>query len=107
MPIDALELCALLIIAAPTWLWYASLPVRERALAATKAACRAEDLLLLDDTIAIVGIGLRRADDGRMRLCRVYGFEYSDSGDDRRAGRIVMLGGEVLVISLNLTNVAG
>ena len=99
---DFFDLLGLLLLAAAVWLWLDSLKAREMAVSATKAACSAESLLLLDDTVAIARISPARDDDGVFRVRRVYGFEYSDTGNDRTAGSIVMLGSRVLVINLNL-----
>ncbi|MDP1734844.1 MAG: DUF3301 domain-containing protein [Sulfuritalea sp.] len=99
---DLLDLLGLLLLAATAWLWLDSLKARETAVSATKAACNGEHLLLLDDTVAIQRIRLGRDDDGVLRIRRIYGFEYSDTGNDRRTGSIVMLGSRVLVINLNL-----
>jgi hypothetical protein len=99
---DWLEIFGILLLAAAGWLWLDSLKARETAVAATKLACNSEGLLLLDDTVAIAGIGLGRDDEGTARIRRIYGFEYSDTGNDRQAGSIVMLGSRVLVINLNL-----
>jgi hypothetical protein len=98
---DFLDLLGLLSLAAAGWLWMDSLKARETAVAAAKAACRAERLLLLDDTVAITRISLGRDDDSVLHLRRLYGFEYSDTGDDRRAGSVLMLGGQVRVIRLD------
>lgn len=97
---DFLEILGLLLLAATGWLWFDSLKAREAAVSAAKAACHSEDKLLLDDTVAIQRIGLGRDDDGVLRIRRLYNFEYSDTGNDRCTGRIVMLGSQVLVINL-------
>ena len=99
---DLLDILGLLLFGGIGWLWYDSLNVRETAIAATKAACKSEDLLLLDDTVAIQRLSLGRDSDGVARIRRIYSFEYSDTGNDRSAGSIVMLGERVLVINLNL-----
>jgi hypothetical protein len=99
---ELFDLLALLLLAATGWLWLDSLKARETAVAAAKAACTAESLLLLDDTVAITRIGFGRDDDGVLRVRRIYGFEYSDTGNDRTTGSIAMLGSQVLVINLNL-----
>ena len=99
---DLLDLFGLLLLGGAGWLWFDSLKARETAVAAAKAACVAEHLLLLDDTVAIARIGLGRDDDGALRIRRVYGLEYTDTGNERTAGSIVMLGSRVLVINLNL-----
>ena len=99
---DLLDLLGLLLLAATAWLWLDSLKAREMAVPAAKAACNSEHLLLLDDTVAIMRLGLARDGGEGLRLRRIYGFEYSDTGNDRSAGSIVMLGSRVLVINLNL-----
>ncbi|MCX7147994.1 MAG: DUF3301 domain-containing protein [Rhodocyclales bacterium] len=99
---DLLDLLGFLLLAATAWLWLDSLKAREQAVAAAKAACNSEDLLLLDDTVAILRISLSRDEDGILRIRRIYGFEYSDTGNDRSTGSIVMRGSRVVVINLNL-----
>ena len=102
---DFFDLIGILLFAGGGWLWYDSLNVREIAIAATKAACASEDLLLLDDTVAIQRLSLGRDSDGVLRLRRIYGFEYTDTGNDRSPGSIVLLGERVLVINLNLPEI--
>lgn len=99
---DLLDLFVLLLFAGGIWLWLDSLRTRELAMQATRAACASEQLLLLDDTVAIRRLSLRRDGHGVLRLQRVYDFEYSDTGNDRAAGSVVLLGHRVLVINLNL-----
>mgnify|MGYP003578141320 CR=1 FL=1 len=38
--------------------------------------------------------------DGVLRLRRIYGFEYSETGDSRRKGSVVMLGARVAVVHI-------
>jgi hypothetical protein len=97
---DLLDLLGLLLLAAIGWLWLDSLKAREAAVLAARAACRSEDLLLLDDTVTISRLRLARDGEGVMRIQRIYGFEYSDTGNDRQAGSLVMLGSRVLTIRL-------
>jgi hypothetical protein len=97
---DLLELLGLLLLVATAWLWLDSLKAREAAVAAAKAACVSEDLLLLDDTVAIAQLRLARDGEGVLRIRRVYGFEYSDTGNDRHSGSVLVLGSRVLVINI-------
>ena len=89
------EVWALAAIAVLGWLWYDSMRARERAVAAGARACERERLQFLDETVECVSLRPVRDEGGRMLLRRVYRFEFSDNGDNRRAGSIVMLGGEV------------
>ena len=81
----------MLVLAAGGWFVWDSLRVREAANAALRAACKVEGLLFLDDTVALDSLWPVRNDEGQLTLRRIYAFEYSDTGDRRRKGRIVML----------------
>ncbi|MCL2344549.1 MAG: DUF3301 domain-containing protein, partial [Desulfobulbus sp.] len=62
----------------------------------------AEDgLQFLDDSV--VGRSLRPARDaaGQLRWRRVYSFEFSDTGDNRRSGSVTLLGDEVEFLHLH------
>jgi len=87
-----LDILALTLAAAGLWLVWDSLKTRELANAAMRDACRLEGLLFLDDTVALESLRPARDAEGRVRLRRVYGFEYSDTGSNRRRGRLTMLG---------------
>ena len=89
------EAAALLVIAAGIAFWIDSLRARERALAAGRAACERSGLQLLDETVAGAGLRLARNDDGELRIRRVFVFEFSDTGNNRRRGSVVVLGAQV------------
>ena len=89
------EIIALLSLAALVWLWFDSMRARERALALGKRACERDGLMFLDETVECVSLGFARDAGGRLRLRRTYNFEFSDTGNNRRNGSVVMLGGEV------------
>lgn len=92
---ELLELLVLALLGAAVWLWLDSLKAREIGVKAAQAACADEGLQFLDDTVAIRSLRLIRDDDGRLRLRRIYGFEYSDTGDNRRPGTVTLLGQRV------------
>ena len=75
--------------------WIDSLRARERALAAGRAACERYSLQFLDDTVAFTRLRLARDEEGQMKIKRTYTFEFSDTGNNRRHGAIVMLGGQL------------
>jgi len=97
--LELLGAAALVLLA---WLWLDSLRARDAAVAAARSACEAEGLLLLDDTVAIAGMRIGRGSDGRVRLQRAYDFEYSDSGNNRIKGSIVLLGRAVIMLNVGL-----
>ncbi|MBA3032408.1 MAG: DUF3301 domain-containing protein [Gammaproteobacteria bacterium] len=100
MPI--FEIISLLILFALAWLWFDSVKVRDIAVKAAQAACLAEDLQLLDATVSITSLKPARDENGQMVLRRVYAFEYSDTGNNRRPGSIGLLGQEVLFVNVGL-----
>lgn len=100
MPI--FEIFSLLLLAAIAWLWLDSLKAREVAVRAARAACAADGLLLLDDTVAIANLKPVRDDDGHVKLQRAYGFEYSDTGNNRLKGSVVLLGHRVTLLNVGL-----
>ena len=89
------EAWALAVLLLLGWLWFDSMRARERALAAASRACERDGLQFLDDTVECVSLRPARSDEGRVGLRRIYRFEFSDSGDSRRGGSIVMLSGKV------------
>ena len=89
------ELAAIVAIVAGILLWADSLRARERAVRAGRSACERYELQFLDDTVSFARMRLARNEDGELRIARTYLFEFSDTGNNRRQGAIVMLGGEV------------
>lgn len=96
-----MEILSLILIAACAWFWFDSLKARESALLAARKACEAEGLQLLDETVAFAGMRPERDGDGRMRLRRVYRFEFSDTGDNRHQGSVAVLGSRVCLINID------
>ena len=89
------ESLALLALVAAAVLWADSLRARERAVRAGRSACERYQLQFLDDTVSFARMRLARDDGGQLKISRTYTFEFSDTGNNRRQGAIVMLGGEV------------
>jgi hypothetical protein len=82
----------MLVGAFATWLWHGH-GIRERALLLVRRHCEREQVQLLDDNVALRKIGLVADARGRRRLGRVYGFEFTVTGEQRHRGTIVMFGG--------------
>jgi hypothetical protein len=89
------ELWAIVAIVVAVLLWTDNLRARERAVRAGRSACERYDLQFLDDTVSFARMRLARNEEGELRIARTYTFEFSDTGNNRRQGAIVMLGGEV------------
>lgn len=96
----------LLVLGGLAWLWFDSFAAREAGIRAVRTACEADGLQLLDETIVLSSLRLKRNEAGRLALARVYAFEYSDTGDNRRRGSVHLLGHKVTLLSLGLRLVA-
>ncbi len=80
-----------------TWLKLSS--ARERAVREARAQCQQHGVQLLDETVGLRGIRLRRV-NGLRRVERCYAFEVSIDGHDREPGRLWMIGGALTSLSL-------
>ena len=81
--------------AAGGWFWYDSLRARERAVGLGREACERDRLQFLDETVLCTRTRPARGADGRVRLRRMYRFEFSDDGVNRRTGHLVLLGADL------------
>jgi len=90
----------MLLFALGGWLLWASLKAREAAVDASRAACEAEGFLFLDDTVAIESLWAVRDGEGHLKVRRVYGFEYSDTGNNRQKGNVTVIGSRVVTLHL-------
>ncbi len=92
-------LVALLLIGAFTLFWSASRLAAERARQAGRAACERAGVQLLDQTVMLNRLSLRRDGRGQLRVLRQYSFDYSRDGIDRARGTLALLGDELQWIS--------
>ncbi len=97
---DTASLLLLLVIAALGWYWFNSLHALEIARKIGKRACDELDLQFLDDTVAGIKLGLGRDHSGRRALRRTYRFEFSETGNTRREGHLVLLGDRLESITM-------
>lgn len=94
-----LTLIALLLIGAFALLWSASRLAAEIARNAGRLACQRAGVQLLDQTVMLSRVALRRDSHGRLRVLRHYSFDYSRTGSDRSRGTLALLGNELQWIS--------
>ncbi|MHC6228127.1 DUF3301 domain-containing protein [Pseudomonas sp. X10] len=94
------NLFVLMVLAtAGAWLWH-SHGLREKALERVKQHCAKLDLELLDGAVALKRIGFSRDANGRKRLARVYGFEFTVTGEQRHPGTVTQFGPHTMQIEL-------
>ncbi|GAB3034019.1 hypothetical protein GCM10027285_15940 [Oleiagrimonas citrea] len=75
-------------------LWLAAMRNRERALHAARGICKTQGVQLLDESVGLSGLRLRRHDGLPQWMLR-YAFEVSLDGQDRHTGHLWMAGGRV------------
>lgn len=89
------DLPVLVVIAGVIALWLQLSRGRDRAASEARRLCRQHGLQLLDETVGLRGLQLRRGSDGLRHWERCYGFDVSIDGDDREACRLWMSRGQL------------
>ena len=79
-------------LAALAWFWVDSLLALEAARKFGRKACSDLDLQFLDDAIARTGLKFTRNNHGRRVIRRTYRFEFSETGNTRLEGELILLG---------------
>jgi hypothetical protein len=95
------EIISVVILGGLFWLWFDSTRVHEIAVKSARSQCQVNEVQFLDDTVALANIKPARNEDGHLMLKRTYTFEYSDTGNNRQPGSIIMLGQEVQFLNIN------
>lgn len=88
---DLTTLFLLLVLLAVAGTWLVLSRARDRAIQEARRRCQQHGLQLLDETVGLSGLRVRRF-HGRRVLERRYSFEVSIDGDDREAGHLWMVG---------------
>ena len=78
--------------------WYESLRIREAVTAMCRKICERTGVQLLDQSVSLASISIRRSPRNRLHVYRVYQFDVSTSGADRRPGYVILAGKSVEAI---------
>lgn len=97
-----LETAGLLLVLALAWFWLDGIKARDIAVSVARRACVAESVQFLDESVATASVRPARNEQGSLVLRRIYSFEYSDTGDNRHPGSVMLLGHEVVAIDIGL-----
>jgi hypothetical protein len=92
-------LVAVALIGAIVLAWHSNLEAREFANEIAADTCQQAGVQLLEDTVFFQSLKVVR-DRGQLALRRTYIFEYSDDGERRRRGFVVLLGREIETVGL-------
>lgn len=97
---DIYTLLWLILIALVIYYWIIALRAKEQAYLAVKQHCQHMDVQLLDQTIYLRRLWIKRSERGQLCWWRAFYFEFTATGADRYVGRILMLGDKVTDIQL-------
>ncbi|MGB1239120.1 MAG: DUF3301 domain-containing protein [Pseudomonadales bacterium] len=100
MYFELADLFMIAVIGAGLYYWFSAQKVRELALATARAHCQKMDLQLLDGSVSLRSLGIKRGRSGTLALVRKYRFEFSSTGAERYNGHLSMLGQKVIDIDL-------
>jgi len=99
------EIILILLILTGAWYWWDTQQCNELALVECQKKCANAGLQLLDATVTRQRSWLRRGSGGRLQICRLYSFEYSNDVPSefersdfggREHGYIVLIGKQVV-----------
>jgi hypothetical protein len=94
------NLAVLLVMACVgAWFWH-NHGLREKALVKVRNHCGKLDVLLLDDNVAFKRFAWAKDANGRKRFARIYGFEFTVTGEQRHPGTITQFGAHSAHIEL-------
>jgi hypothetical protein len=80
--------------------WHSASKSKEQAFAIAKRECAKQNLQLLDQTVVLDEARVRRDDTGWPVLWRRYRFDYTETGDGRFQGLLLLRGARLVRIDL-------
>jgi len=83
------------------WLFLDSLRSQEAAIVICGKACKERNVQLLDQTVSVCRVGIKWGTEG-IKLRRTYRFDYSDDGEDRHTGHLILIGTRQEQLSMGL-----
>lgn len=95
-----MEITLIAILGIAAWIWLDGIKAREIAVAAGQQAAEKYGLQFLDESVAMTRLRAGRNSYGRMQLKRTYGFEVSDTGTERLACSVTLLGKRIEAIDI-------
>ncbi|WP_163835257.1 DUF3301 domain-containing protein [Spartinivicinus ruber] len=85
-------------------LWWDAIKAKETAKQAVARACKSMQLQLLDDTVALNWVKLKRNTQGQIVFARGYQFEFSLDGAERYKGAVQLLGYKIQQMQIDNPN---
>ena len=92
MSLSLSHIFILLTVFALAWYFFSELKVREIALNAARLHSDKMDVQLLDQSVGVHRVWLKRGRDNWLHIWRNYQFEFTSTGDERYKGHVITLG---------------
>jgi len=96
-----LDLGLIVALSAGLWYWWDTMRCNEIAAQRCRLMCESSAVQLLDSSVSRQRLWLRRNENGRIELCRLYSFEFSGDRESRHYGYVVLLGRRVVETSMD------
>jgi len=100
MYFEMFDLFLLTLVCVAIYYWISAQKIREVALGVAREECKKLDLQLLDGSVSLKKLNIKRAASGHLALWRTYSFEFSATGAERYQGQIQMLGLKIVNVHL-------
>ena len=94
------EIFLLILLGFVALLWHSASKSKEQAFAIAKRECAKQNLQLLDQTVVLDEARVRRDDTGWPTLWRCYRFDYTETGDARNQGLLLLNGTRLVRMDL-------
>jgi len=94
------QLLPIAIVGIVAYVWWGNTTTREKALVAAKKACELANVQLLDDSVSLKKYRLLRDHTGSIKIARLFTFEFSVAGNERRQGFVSFVGTQVKELKL-------
>jgi hypothetical protein len=98
---DFITLFYLFVLIASGWFWLKSIHMIEIARIAAREACIKADVQFLDDSVEGSGLKMKRNRFGSRVLQRTYRFEFSETGNSRHEGQVILLGDSIESVTMD------
>jgi len=90
-----IDLLWMVLFAALVAYWLNAMRAKEIARDEAKRLCQQSNVLILDDTVSLQRLRLKRNSLGQMDFLRTYSFEFTLDGEFRYNGEVILLGKRV------------
>lgn len=97
---DIYDLFLTLIPIALATFWWMSFRANEMILKKVKQHCHSLELQLLDQTVSLHKIKLKKLSSGLFALQRIYHFEFTITGDERYQAKAILTGRRMIQYEL-------